>query len=198
MIARADGTCLYHLASVVDDYLFKITHVVRAVEHLPNTPRQIFIAQSLGYPLPIYAHLPYVAEPGGTAKLSKRKLDQYLKQKDFAALNEHGATIARKLQLATSKEAFNPVVTDFYQIDGILAVCHLELSVASRMVTRRFHGTLFIGTSDSSFLVGKSEQIARFVRSTKVSRVSNAMDERTGSEKESCNGSSIPAESWLG
>ena len=53
VIQRADGTCLYHLASVVDDYDFAITHVVRAVEHLPNTPRQIFIAQSLGYPLPV-------------------------------------------------------------------------------------------------------------------------------------------------
>lgn len=120
VIQRADGTCLYHLASVVDDAEFQITHVVRAVEHLPNTPRQIFIAQSLGYELPIYAHLPYVAEPGGTSKLSKRKLDQYLKQKDFAALNEHGASIAKKLKLTTTKEVFNPVVTDFYQAIGFL------------------------------------------------------------------------------
>jgi len=43
---------LYHLASVVDDYDFQITHVIRAEEHLSNTPRQIFIAQSLGYELP--------------------------------------------------------------------------------------------------------------------------------------------------
>ena len=51
VIQRADGTCLYHLASVVDDYDFEITHVIRAEEHLSNTPRQIFIAQSLGYAL---------------------------------------------------------------------------------------------------------------------------------------------------
>ena len=57
VVQRADGTCLYHLASVVDDYDFKISHVIRAVEHLSNTPRQIFIAQSLGYPLPVFAHL---------------------------------------------------------------------------------------------------------------------------------------------
>ena len=120
VIQRADGTCLYHLASVVDDAGLKITHVVRAVEHLPNTPRQIFIATSLGYTLPLYAHLPYVAEPGGTSKLSKRKLDQYLKQKDFAALNEHGSQIAKKMKLTTTKEAFNPVVTDFYQAMGFL------------------------------------------------------------------------------
>src|SRR5262249_8010868 len=51
VVQRADGTCLYHLASVVDDYDFQITHVIRAEEHLSNTPRQIFIAQSLGYAL---------------------------------------------------------------------------------------------------------------------------------------------------
>ena len=70
VIQRADGTCLYHLASVVDDFDFEISHVIRAEEHLSNTPRQIFIAQSLGYPLPEYAHLPYVAEPGSKNKLS--------------------------------------------------------------------------------------------------------------------------------
>ncbi|MCU0707439.1 MAG: glutamate--tRNA ligase [Pirellula sp.] len=120
VIQRADGTCLYHLASVVDDYDFAITHVVRAVEHLPNTPRQIFIAQSLGYPLPIYAHLPYVAEPGGTAKLSKRKLDKYLKQKDFATLFQLGDAIAKKAHLQTTPETFNPVVVDFYRETGFL------------------------------------------------------------------------------
>src|SRR5262249_25449254 len=43
-IQRADGSCLYNLASVVDDQDMKITHVIRAQEHLSNTPRQIFIA----------------------------------------------------------------------------------------------------------------------------------------------------------
>ena len=97
VIQRADGTCLYHLASVVDDYDFEITHVIRAEEHLSNTPRQIFIAQSLGYPLPEYAHLPYVAEPGSKNKLSKRKLDKYLKNRDFAQIYEHGRAIAAAL-----------------------------------------------------------------------------------------------------
>jgi glutamyl-tRNA synthetase len=120
VIQRADGTCLYHLASVVDDEDFQITHVIRAVEHLPNTPRQVFIAQSLGYKLPVYAHLPYVAEPGGTAKLSKRKLDKYLKNKDFAQLFEHGQTIAQRLGVETSPATFNPVVVDFYREIGFL------------------------------------------------------------------------------
>ena len=74
VIQRADGTPLYNLATVVDDFDFQISHVIRAEEHLSNTPRQIFIAQSLGYPLPEYAHVPFVAEPGSRNKLSKRKL----------------------------------------------------------------------------------------------------------------------------
>jgi glutamyl-tRNA synthetase len=71
VIQRADGSCLYHLASVVDDNDLEISHVIRAEEHLSNTPRQAFIALSLGYPLPAYAHLPLVAEPGS------RTLAQY-------------------------------------------------------------------------------------------------------------------------
>lgn len=120
VIQRADGSCLYHLASVVDDYQMQITHVVRAVEHLSNTPRQIFIAQSLGYPLPEYAHLPFVAEPGGTAKLSKRKLAAYLKNKDFAALYDLGQRIANRAGLSASLETFNPVIVDFYRSIGFL------------------------------------------------------------------------------
>ncbi len=120
VVQRGDGSCLYHLASVVDDEAFKITHVVRAVEHLSNTPRQIFIAQSLGYKLPVYAHLPFVAEPAGPAKLSKRKLDTYLKKKDFASLFEQGQRIAQRTGLQATKEAFNPVVVDFYEAIGFL------------------------------------------------------------------------------
>lgn len=118
VIQRADGSCLYHLASVVDDAAMEITHVVRAVEHLSNTPRQIFIAQSLGYELPIYAHLPFVAEPGGTPKLSKRKLDKYLKNKEFATLNALGQSIASRANLTVEPETFNPVIVDFYEAIG--------------------------------------------------------------------------------
>ena len=120
VIQRPDGTCLYHLASVVDDEAFQITHVVRAVEHLSNTPRQIFIAQGLGYKLPVYAHLPYVAEPGGTAKMSKRKLAQYLKNPDFAALNALGSRIMERTGRPMSAETFNPVIIDFYREIGFL------------------------------------------------------------------------------
>jgi glutamyl-tRNA synthetase len=120
VIQRADGTCLYHLASVVDDEDFKITHVIRAVEHLSNTPRQIFIAQSLGYSLPEYAHLPYVAEPGSSQKLSKRKIAQYLKNPEFKRMHDQGAEIAARIGHVVAAETFNPVIVDFYREVGYL------------------------------------------------------------------------------
>ena len=120
VIQRADGSCLYHLASVVDDHDFRISHVIRAEEHLSNTPRQVFIARSLGYELPQYAHLPFVAAPASKNKLSKRKLKDYLKNRDFAQLLEHGRNIADALGLATDPETFNPVIVDFYRQVGYL------------------------------------------------------------------------------
>ena len=77
VIQRADGSCLYHLASVVDDHDFAITHVIRAVEHLSNTPRQIFIAQSLGYPCPstpICPTWPNRAAPTSSANASSTSI----------------------------------------------------------------------------------------------------------------------------
>jgi glutamyl-tRNA synthetase len=120
VVQRADGSCLYHLASVVDDHDLEITHVIRAEEHLSNTPRQAFIAMSLGYPLPAYAHLPLVAEPGSRTKLSKRKLAQYLKNPDFKQVAEHGTRIAQRIGLPADADTFNPVIVDFYREVGYL------------------------------------------------------------------------------
>ncbi|MDX1643303.1 MAG: glutamate--tRNA ligase [Thermoanaerobaculia bacterium] len=121
VIQRADGSVLYHLASVVDDEAMGITHVIRAEEHLSNTPRQIFIAEGLGTTPPRWAHLPFVAEPGSHTKLSKRELDKYLKQDDFARLYERGRRIADELGLEVGPEAFNPVTVDFYRQVGFLS-----------------------------------------------------------------------------
>ncbi len=120
VIQRADGSCLYHLASVVDDHDLAITHVIRAEEHLSNTPRQAFIALSLGYELPAYAHLPLVAEPGSRTKLSKRKLATYLKNQDFRRVMEHGQQIAERIGLPADADTFNPVIVDFYRAVGYL------------------------------------------------------------------------------
>ena len=120
IIRRVDGSCLYHLATVVDDHAFKISHVIRAEEHLSNTPRQIFIADALGYPRPEFAHLPYVAELGSKHKLSKRKLQKYLKDPEFARLQAEGEWILRQIHQEVDPDLFNPVLVNFYQRMGFL------------------------------------------------------------------------------
>jgi glutamyl-tRNA synthetase len=120
VIQRADGTVLYNFATVVDDHDMRITHVIRAQEHLANTPRQIFIFQGLGYDLPAFAHVPYVAAPGGKEKLSKRKIKEYLKNPEFKKIYEHGQAIAERIGLHLAAETFNPVIVDFYREVGYL------------------------------------------------------------------------------
>lgn len=120
VVQRSDGSVTYNLANVVDDFDMRITHVIRAAEHLSNTPRQIFMLEGLGYPRPEYAHLPVVAEPGSKNKLSKRKIPQYLKNPDFKKVYDHGQAIADRLGLATAPETFNPVLVEFYEQVGYL------------------------------------------------------------------------------
>ena len=79
VIVRPDGTPLYNFASAVDDVEMGITHVVRAEEHLSNTFPQLLVFEALGATLPAFAHVPYVAETGSRAKMSKRKLAEYEK-----------------------------------------------------------------------------------------------------------------------
>jgi glutamyl-tRNA synthetase len=71
VIARADGTPVYHLAVVVDDLDAGITHVVRGADHYSNTPKQMRVLAALGAEAPVYAHLPLLHGPDGK-KLSKR------------------------------------------------------------------------------------------------------------------------------
>ncbi len=61
-----------------------------------------------------------MAEPGSARKLSKRKLDAYLKNPDFAKVHEHGTAIASAMRLTVSPETFNPVIVDFYEQVGYL------------------------------------------------------------------------------
>jgi len=71
IIVRSDGSPVYNFASIVDDIDFRITHVVRGDDHVPNTPRQMQMAYALGFTPPAFAHMPQVMGADG-AKLSKR------------------------------------------------------------------------------------------------------------------------------
>jgi len=72
IIRRRDGTFAYQLAVIVDDALQGVTDIVRGADLLDSTPWQIALQQALGLPIPRYAHLPLVIEPGGE-KLAKSR-----------------------------------------------------------------------------------------------------------------------------
>ena len=72
VILRADRSPIYNLAVVSDDVHMRITHVIRADEHISNTPKQILLYRALGYPQPIFGHVPVVNGEDGK-KLSKRR-----------------------------------------------------------------------------------------------------------------------------
>jgi glutamyl-tRNA synthetase len=71
VLLRSDGTPTYMLAVVVDDHDMGVTHVIRGDDHLTNAARQKQIYDTLGWPVPVMAHIPLIHGPDG-AKLSKR------------------------------------------------------------------------------------------------------------------------------
>ena len=88
VIVKSDGYPTYNFASPIDDALMHISDVIRAEEHLPNTPAQVLLTQALGYETPRYAHLPLILAPD-RSKLSKRKDPVMLTQfRDWGYLPE--------------------------------------------------------------------------------------------------------------
>lgn len=89
VLIKSDGFPTYHLATVVDEHEMKITHVIRAEEWLPSTPKHLVLFNMFGWTPPVFAHLPQVLAPD-KSKLSKR----------------HGATsVIEYMQLGYVKEA---------------------------------------------------------------------------------------------
>ena len=71
IIMKSNGVPTYNFACVVDDSLMQISHVIRAEEHLSNTPKQLLLYRALGYAPPVFAHVPMILAPD-RSKLSKR------------------------------------------------------------------------------------------------------------------------------
>jgi glutamyl-tRNA synthetase len=85
IIQKSDGFPTYNFACVVDDYLMKVTHVIRGQEHLTNTPSQQALWKALGFgELPKYAHISVTVSEGG-GKLSKRERAKALREAIKAA-----------------------------------------------------------------------------------------------------------------
>jgi len=72
VLLKSDGFPTYHLGVVVDDYLMKISHIIRAEEWLSSTPKHILLYEAFAWEPPIFAHVPILRNPD-RSKLSKRK-----------------------------------------------------------------------------------------------------------------------------
>ena len=72
VLLRGNGTPMFLLANVIDDVSMRVSHVVRAEEHLPNTPKQQMLWEALGHRPPVWAHVPVLVNEQ-RKKLSKRR-----------------------------------------------------------------------------------------------------------------------------
>ncbi len=107
VILKSDGFPTFHLANVVDDALMGVTHVLRAQEHLMNTPKHAALQDALGFARPTYAHMPLIFNPDGT-KMSKRDKAKAARNAAKDRLKQTGQdvnTLAVSLAAETAVEA---------------------------------------------------------------------------------------------
>ena len=158
----ADGVArpLYNFATVVDDVAMNITHVIRAAEHLSNTPTQVLVYEAMGAALPVFAHVPVVNAPKSKEKLSKRKMQQFMTPQVIAQLRACHVFPADMSDEAIKKqEVVNPATVEFYRQLGYLP---------SAMVN--YLGRLGWSMDDKTEIIPLQEMIAKFG----LDRVNNA------------------------
>jgi glutamyl-tRNA synthetase len=149
-----DGTCraLYNFATVVDDVAMQITHVIRAAEHLSNTPVQVVAYEALGAPVPQFAHVPVVNYKGD--KMSKRKLPPLTKD-ELAKLKSLGWTD----ESIKARDDLNIATVAYYRELGYLPEALVN-----------YLGRLGWSLDDKSEFIPLPEMVANF----SLDRVNNA------------------------
>ena len=120
VLLRGNGTPVFLLANVVDDILMKITNVVRAEEHLPNTPKQQMLWDALGHSAPQWAHVPVLVNEQ-RKKLSKRRdkvaVEQYREEGILAdAMRNYLMTLGWAPSGDTEIVPWESIVASFRQI----------------------------------------------------------------------------------
>lgn len=119
VLLKSDGMPTYHLANVSDDYMMKITHVIRGEEWLSSAPLHVLLYRALGIEdvMPKFAHLPLLLKPDGNGKLSKRDGDRL--GFPFFAINWH----------STDPETGQPTVSEGYREKGFFPEAFLNFLV---------------------------------------------------------------------
>ncbi len=126
VIRKADGFPTYHFAVVVDDETMGTTHVLRAQEHLANTPRHVAMQKALGYRVPVYGHMPLIFNMDGT-KMSKRDKAKAARKAAKDAMAKDSSITAGHLALLAQLEEF--------QVHQFLAAESDDLRVAERLAS---------------------------------------------------------------
>jgi glutamyl-tRNA synthetase len=174
VLVRSDGTPTYNFASVVDDALMDITHVIRGDDHISNTPRQILVFEALGHEVPVFGHLPMIWGPDGK-RLSKRhgatsveayRDEGYLPE---AVLNylallgwslDGETTIVSAETLASSfsldRVSHNPAIFDVEKLDWMNGVYIREMS-PSQFADRMTPWLLDAGLSSEEDLAARRD-----------------------------------------
>lgn len=147
VILRADGRALYNFATVVDDVDLRISHVVRAEEHLTNTSVQLLVYRALGAPLPAFGHVPVVCEPNSRKKLSKRDMKKFVTPDIRGKLKLIGFTDAE----IDAKDDLNPATVAYYRETGYLPAALVN-----------YLGRLGWSLDDKSEVIPLDQMIANF------------------------------------
>ena len=121
VIMRSNGSFLYNFATVVDDAQMEITHIIRAEEHLANTPVQALIHLALENPMPVFAHIPFITAPGSTKKLSKRDVEKLRTSPQLKKMFDRADEVFPQIGVGDSK-TLNPVMVEYYERLGYLPV----------------------------------------------------------------------------
>ena len=158
VIARADGSALYHLATAVDDVDDDITHVLRGRDHVPNTEFQIAIIRALGHEPPQYIHAPLLTFAGG-GKISKRE-------------EGGGATVAQLREAGFLPTAINNALVLSLADFGTDELMFANAEIAERFSIERLH------SADSQFDEDKLRWVnGQHIRALEESQLRGALAE---------------------
>jgi glutamyl-tRNA synthetase len=158
VLLRSDGTPTYMLAVVVDDHDMGVTHVIRGDDHLNNAFRQLAIVRAMGWPEPVYAHVPLIHGQDG-AKMSKR----------------HGATSV----MDYDDLGYLPEALSNYLLR--LGWGHGDEEIISRDEAVRWFDLAHVGRSPSRFDVRKLENLnGHYIREAADGRLGGLVAGRVG------------------
>lgn len=191
VIGRNIEDPLYHLAVVVDDMNSEITHVIRGMDHISNTPRQVLLIEALGGKVPEYAHIPLVLGDDKT-KLSKRKgalsvmeyqKRGYLPQAILNAATFIGFNPGGEKEIYTKEELieefdfskvnksgaiFNPVKLDWFNAEHMKLLSEAEyLAGAKEFIPAEVKGKIIDSTVDKILLANR-DRISYYGQLTEV------------------------------